>query len=152
MRLGDVSCRLEIYYNTLRAAGFESIVPYRTALDMDNPAAFALLDDWEGTPDFTDRLTGEPSLGMRSDWMQQTISRHLQYFREGFIVMWNGEAPTGEYWDPDVELSILNEKRFGLSFPPPFPRSTEIDARRVNSILLPTLPTTKIWSARRPWN
>lgn len=84
--------------------------------------------------------------------MQQTIARHLRYFREGFIVMWNGDAPATEYQDPGVELSILNEKRFGLSFPPPFPSSTEIDMRWVNSILLPTLPKTKIWSTRRPWN
>ena len=27
-----------------------------------------------------------------------------------------------------------------------------IDPRLVNSILLPTLPTIQVWSARRPWN
>jgi len=142
----------EIYYNTFRAAGFEAIVPYRSALDVDNPAAFMLLDDWQGTPDFADPRTGEPRVEMRSEWMSRTIERHLRYFREGFIVMWNGEAPAAEYRDLGVELFILNEKRFGLSFPPPFPRSTEIDWRWVNSILLPTLPTTALWSTRRPWN
>ena len=142
----------EIYYNTLRAAGFEAIVPYRSALDVDNPAAFALLDDWEGTPDFADTRTGEPRVEMRSEWMRRMIAQHLRYFREGFIAMWNGSAPAAEYRDLGVELLILNEKRFGLSFPPPIPGSREIDTRWVNSILLPTLPTTEIWSTRRPWN
>ena len=84
--------------------------------------------------------------------MRRTIAQHLRYFREGFIAMWNGSAPAAEYRDLGVELLILNEKRFGLSFPPPIPGSREIDTRWVNSILLPTLPTTEIWSTRRPWN
>ncbi len=31
-------------------------------------------------------------------------------------------------------------------------RGTGIDPRLVNSILLPTLPTTGVWSTRPPWN
>lgn len=142
----------EIYYNTIRAAGFEAIVPFRSALEAENPAAFVLLDEWVGTPDFLDPRTGEARAELRGEWMRRMVTRHISYFREGFIVMWNGDAPAAEYQDPGVELSILNETRFGLSFPPPFPRSADIDTRWVNSILRPRLPTTKLWSTRRPWN
>ncbi|MCH7565515.1 MAG: hypothetical protein IH968_17015, partial [Gemmatimonadetes bacterium] len=142
----------EIYYNTIRAAGFEAIIPFRSALEAENPAAFVLLDAWEGTPDFPDARTGEARAELREEWMRRKVAQHLSYFREGFIVMWNGDAPAAEYRDPGVELSILNETRFGLSFPPPFPSSADIDTRWVNSILRPRLPTTELWSTRRPWN
>jgi len=84
--------------------------------------------------------------------MRRMVSQHLSGFREPFISMWNGDAPAAEYRDPGVELFILNETRFGLSFPPPFPRSADIDMRWVNSILRPRLPTIELWSTRRPWN
>jgi spermidine synthase len=142
----------EIYYNTIRAAGFDAIVPFRSTLEGDNPAAFSFLEEWEGTPDFLDPRTGETRTDLRSEWIRRTVALHRVYFREGFIVMWNGEAPAAEYRDLGVELSMLNETRFGLSFPAPFPRSAEIDAQWVNSILRPRLPTTDIWSVRRPWN
>ena len=83
--------------------------------------------------------------------MERMIAQYVSHFPEGFIVMWKGDAPGGEYRDPGVELTILNEERFALSFPPPFP-PTDIDMDRVNSILRPRLPTLKLWSTRRPWN
>ena len=141
----------EIYFNTIRAAGFDAIVPYRSTLEGDNPAATAFLEQWEGTPDFTDPETGAADAERRSEWIRQTVGLHRAYFREGFIVMWNGDVPGFEYRDLGVELAMLNERRFGLSFPAPFPAS-EIDTKWVNSILRPTLPTGSIWGVRRPWN
>jgi spermidine synthase len=142
----------EIYYNTIRAAGFEAIVPFHSALETENPAAYVLLDSWEGTPDLLDPRTGQDRSELRSDWMRRLVAQHAANSQEGFIVIWKGDAPAAEYRDPGVELSILNERRFGLSFPPPFPLSAEIDMRWVNSILRPTLPTIPLWSTRRPWN
>ena len=57
-----------------------------------------------------------------------------------------------DYWDLGVELHMLTEKRFGLALLPPFSSRGGIDDHLVNSILLPTLPTNGVWSARRPWN
>jgi spermidine synthase len=142
----------EIYYNTLRAAGFTAIVPYRSSLESDNPAAFAFLDGWEGTPDFLDPETGRAQPELRADWIRQAVELHPRYFREGFISMWRGDAPTPAYRDPGVELSMLNERRFGISFPGPFPPLEEANDRWVNSIMRPTLPTAGIWNVRRPWN
>jgi len=144
----------DIYYNTLRAAGFESIVPYKTVLETDNPKAFEFLETWEGTPTFQDPATGRSRPDVRQEWMRRTVAQHVLYFGESFILMSedDDDPAVREYWDLGVELHMLSEKRFGLALLPPFSRGTGIDPRLVNSILLPTLPTTGVWSTRRPWN
>jgi spermidine synthase len=142
----------EIYYNTIHAAGFEAIVPFRSALEADNPAAYVFLDEWAGTPDFMDPGTGLPHPELRAEWIRRTVTQHQLYFREGFMTMWKDEAPAAEYRDLCIELSLLNEKRFHLSFPPPLAGVEEVDAQWVNSILRPTLPANGIWLVRRPWN
>lgn len=150
----------DIYYNTIRAAGFESIIPYKTVLETDNPRAMEFLETWEGTPTFQDPTTGLPRPDVRQEWMRRLLEVHVTYFGETFILMsdgdgdgrGDGESSVREFIDLGVELHMLNEKRFGLALLPPFSRREGIDPRLVNSILLPTLPTIGVWSARRPWN
>jgi spermidine synthase len=144
----------EVYYSTLRAAGFESIIPYKTVLETDNPKAFEFLETWEGTPIFQDPLTGLPNPDVRQEWIRRTVAEHVLYFRESFLLMSAGDVDPAlrEYRDFGIELHMLNEKRFGLAFLPPFSRGAGVDPRLVNSIFLPTLPTIPVWSARRPWN
>jgi hypothetical protein len=142
----------EIYYNTIRAAGFETIVPYYSTVEDDNAAAVEFLESWEGTPEFPDPRTGEARPQLRSEWIRRMMAQHRSYMETGFMAMWKGEAPAAGYRDLSIELTLLNEKRFGLSFPPPLPGPLDIDRRRVNSILRPTLPANSIWAVRRPWN
>jgi len=144
----------DIYYNTIRAGGFESIIPYKTALEPDNPKAIEFLEAWPETPTFQDPISGGPRPDVRQEWIRRTVAQHVLYFGEGFLLMGAGDVDPAvrEYRDFGIELHMLNEKRFGLAFLPPFSREAEIDSRLVNSILLPTLPTTEVWSARRPWN
>ncbi len=47
----------DIYYNTIRSAGFESILPFHTRLDSENASAFALLETWDQTPTFENMFT-----------------------------------------------------------------------------------------------
>ncbi len=144
----------QIYYNTIRAAGFESIVPYTTVLDADNPKAFEFLESWEGTPSFPDPESGEARAEIRRAWISQVVAQHVTYFDESFILMWKDDRDpeAREYWDLGVELLMLNEKRFGLAFPAPFSRAAPFETGSVNSILLPKLPVTGIWRLRKPWN
>ena len=144
----------QIYYNTIRAAGFESMVPYTTVLDADNPRAFEFLESWEGTPSFPDPESGEPREEIRRAWISQLVAQHVRYFDESFILMWKDDRDpeAREYWDLGVELLMLNEKRFGLAFPPPFSPAGPVETGSVNSILLPKLPVTGIWRLRKPWN
>ena len=141
-----------VYYNTIRAAGFESVVPFTTELDADNPRAVEFLESWEGTPSFLDPETGEPREVIRRAWISQVVAQHVTYFNESFILMWKDDRDPEalEYRDLGIELLMLNEKRFGLAFPGPFSREAAIDAASVNSILRPKLPVTGVWRIRRP--
>lgn len=142
----------QIYSNTLRAAGFESLVPFTTNLDADNPKALAFLASWRGTPSFPDLETGEPREEIRRAWMSQLVAQHVSYFSESFILVWkdNRDIEVPQYRDPGVELLILNGKRFALAFPGPFSLEAPVDAALVNSILRPRLPVMGVWQVRRP--
>jgi len=142
----------QIYYNTIRAAGFESVVPFTTELDADNPKAIEFLESWEGTPDFPDPESGERREVIRNAWIRQVVAQHVTYFNESFILMWKDEQDpeVHAYRDLGVELHILNEKRFGLAFPAPFSRTAAVETGSVNSILLPRLPVMGVWRVRRP--
>ena len=142
----------QIYYNSMRAAGFDAVVPFRATVESDNPEAIAFLETWEDTPDFMDPRTGQTHPETRAEWIRRTVAQHRNLYREGFMALWRDEAPPTAYRDPGVKLTILNEQRFGLSFPPRFSPLSEIDPRWVNSILRPTLPANTIWRVRHPWN
>ncbi|MCH7532596.1 MAG: hypothetical protein IIB36_12680 [Gemmatimonadetes bacterium] len=144
---------LDIYHSTIRKAGFESIIPFHTRLELDNPSAYEALEAWPETPTFEGVEREDFRQALRREWMLQFIEQHESNFEQGFILMWNDDRdPTVHmYRDLGVDLSVLNERRFALAFPPPFSRSADIDPFRVNSILRPTLPRQRIFSVRRPF-
>ena len=148
-RGGDV----DIYYNTIRSAGFESVVPFHTRLEINNPDALEVLEGWNQTPTLGNVSPEDLRREMRREWMLQFIDRHASNLEQGFILMWNdGRDPTVHtYRDVGIDLHVLNERRFALAFPPPFSRSADIDPFLVNSILRPTLPRRRILSVREPW-
>ena len=45
----------------------------------------------------------------------------------------------------EVELTVLNHERYGLSFTDLLVVPEEVDRRRVNSIVRPTLPLSNWW-------
>ena len=144
----------DIYYNTIRSAGFEDIVPFATRLEEDNPVAFEILDAWSETPPRPEPGPNqELQAAMRRETMRQYVQRHADNLEQAFIVMWKHgrEARTPVYRDFGVEMSALNENRFALAFPPPFSTSARIDLFRVNSILRPTLPLRSFLTVRKPW-
>ncbi|HKJ01189.1 MAG TPA: hypothetical protein VJ997_02005, partial [Longimicrobiales bacterium] len=141
----------EIYYNTIRSAGFEDVVAFATRLDLDNPVAFASLDAWPGAPPRPEPGPEQELMAaMRREWMRQIVERHVDALEQGFLAMWKGgrKDRTPTYRDLGVELHVLNRKRFRMSFPPPFRATSPINEFRVNSILRPTLPARSVWSVR----
>jgi len=144
----------DIYYNTIRSAGFESIVPYHTRLEIDNPRAIETLENWDLTPTMEEAASREDlRQALRREWIRQLIGRHADHLMQNFILMWKDDRdPTTHPWvDLGTDLRVLNERRFELAFPPPFSRSADIDPFKVNSILRPTLPNRRILSVRTPW-
>ena len=131
-----------VYYNTLKKAGFETIVPFVSVLEEDNPSAYRLLEQAFG-PQNSDA-------GRRQ--MRQYVRRHVVNLRQGFISVWKDSPDRSRpYRDLGIKLHVLNQKRFKLAFSLPFPTTKSVDESKVNSIMLPTLPTISVWHTRKPW-
>jgi hypothetical protein len=140
----------DVYYNTLRSAGFDSIIPFHTQLEEDNPRAFELLENWPGVPDFAEMPDAETRSTARRMWMEAFISRYVEAFQQGFITVWKdpGSLPAPRFDDFGAAFYSLNAARFELALLPPFAMGAEIDSSRVNSILRPALPLIDVWSVR----
>ncbi len=140
----------DVYYNTLRSAGFDAISAFVTQLEEDNPRAFELLENWPGVPTFDEISDPETRLTARQLWKEALISSHVESLHQGFITAWKDtiSLPPREYNDFGVEFYSLNALRFELAFPPPFALTAPIDPSKVNSILRPTLPMIDVWSVR----
>jgi len=140
----------DIYYNTLRSAGFDAIIPFVTQLEEDNPRAFELLENWPGVPTFSEIPDPETRSTARQLWMEALISSHVESLEQGFITVWKEplSLPSREYNDFGAEFYSLNALRFELAFLPPFSLTAPIDHSKVNSILRPTLPLIDVWSVR----
>lgn len=153
-----------VYYHTIRAAGYEEIVPYVTTLEFQNPDAAALLKSQDGpviaSPDMLGVLQAANN-SLEAEVILKAIERasitgilgqHVMSFQQGFLIL--GKTPgtlKPEYIDFGIDLHILNKKRFDLSFGPKFPRPAEIDWSKVNSIMRPTFPTLPVWQPRVPF-
>lgn len=120
-----------ILSNTMRLAGFKTVIPFYTLLEIDNQKAF-------------DKLTGSDA---QKKW--KYLDGYSADMQEGFILLRKDERyGPFKYINFGVNLHILNEKRFQLSFPEIHKPIEEVDFSQVNSILRPTLPDGKIWSIR----
>jgi predicted membrane-bound spermidine synthase len=143
----------EVYFNTIRSAGFRSIVPFHTRLEMANERAIELLEASSLMPTYETASEEGLRQALRREWIRQFIGRHTTNLTQNFILMWKDDRDptTHPYLDLDIDLRVLNEGRFGLAFPPPLSRTAEIDPFKVNSILRPTLPNRSLLSVRKPW-
>lgn len=142
------------YGQTLKAAGFRSIVPYVSNLEADNERALQIVRESLG-PEAVD-LDGNPfSLTPRESAVQDVMARqmlgaHVYSLQQGFILLGNEDLPEREYWDPGIKLHVLNEMRYRRAFQLPFPPLEEQNRRVVNSIMRPTLPNLPFWFLRMP--
>lgn len=120
-----------ILLNTTRLAGFQTIVPFYTLLEVDNRKAY-------------ERLLSPDEQKKRN-----FLEIYREELQEGFIVLRKDEnyGPYS-YMDLGIPLYILNEQRFHLSFPDIHKPMGGVDFSQVNSILRPTLPDGKIWHIR----
>ena len=140
----DPSSDWPVYYETLKAAGFDTIVPFVSALDVDNPAACEALRPLLEPHG----LTGDAGVA----WTFERISNHVDALMQGFILARRGPSRgPPKYRDLGVKLHVLNETRFQLAFEQPYPMRAGIDVRQVNSIVRPTMPTVAWSYIRTAW-
>ena len=145
-----------IYYNTIKAAGFETIVPYLTLLEEYNPKLYEKLD-----PKLYEKFIGEPEA------MRQMVTRRswymLNWMRWEFIMMKSEDSSINMgYTDYEVEMYVLNEERYKSTFdvfyylPEIVNRSDlnampeRVDLSKVNSIMRPTLPSSSPFTVKVP--
>jgi len=140
----------DLYYHTLKSSGFETIIPYVTNLEVDNQEARKALlklllknqlDVFKGN------INTLPENQIARDLrLDRLIKQFVHDLQEGFImVKKNPREFQYQYKDLDIQLFILNRKRFHLAFSLPYDFPTEIDQRKINSIMRPTLPNSSFW-------
>ena len=120
-----------IHSNTMRLAGFKTVLPFYSILETDNAKAYARL-------------------------VEQDVPKKLDYLKnysedtqEGFVMLRKNERyGRFEYIDFGIQLHVLNEKRFQLSYPESYKPIGRVDLSQVNSILRPTLPHGLMWYIR----
>jgi spermidine synthase len=133
----------EILSNTMRLAGFKTILPFYSILEVDNPEAYEMLTIPE------DRV--DPEEG-QEEGITEYLTEFSDNMQQGFMMLRKDErVGPFEYVDFGIQLYVLNEKRFKLSHPDPPKPTGQVDLRAVNSILRPTLPDGMMWNIRTAW-
>ncbi|NIO06758.1 MAG: hypothetical protein GTO40_01745 [Deltaproteobacteria bacterium] len=132
-----------IHSNTMRLAGFKTILPFYSILEVDNPEALQRPAAAEGGASYED---GE------DDGLSEYLSEFSDDMQQGFIMLRKDERHGPfEYVDFDIKMHVLNKKRFNLSHPDPPKPGSKVDLSKVNSILRPTLPDGMMWHIRTAW-
>ncbi|MCA9394096.1 MAG: hypothetical protein KC900_07830 [Candidatus Omnitrophica bacterium] len=147
----------EVYFSTLRAAGFAEITPYFSTLENDNPEALKLL-----SPMFNEksqlRVRQENSdkvevLAGRKAITDKFIQDFVSDYRHSFVMIRKeAGALNKEYKTFGARHLILNAKRFGLTSRRPVPLNDLPDDALINSAERPTLPRNpQLWNLRVPY-
>ena len=136
----------EIYLNTIKKAGFSDVRPYTSMVEVDNRSAREILSNSERWTGLSEKDKRHAIVGF--------IARHVHSLRNGFIMMADVKRDEKLYWDPSVNLHVLNEDRLDLTLRSAkrFGQTDLIDSKKVNSIFRPTLPLGSVWNIRAAWD
>ncbi|MCB0336804.1 MAG: hypothetical protein KDD62_10885, partial [Bdellovibrionales bacterium] len=151
-----------IYYNTLKAAGFDTIVPYVTTLETDNPKAWEILNQVQGNMLIDERVATlllqtedtqerETILRLgRQAAIQSALVDHTMSLQQGFIAAAKNPSAlrSRRFVELGINLRVLTPARFYLAFEVDFPTTANVEWRYVNSILRPTFPTSPWYQPR----
>ena len=140
------------YADTLRDAGFRTVIPYVSALERNQKQAagdlYALTESPDIEPqdheDVVRRLTEEK---MRTMIVQDSLLAYVYALQEGFIFAKVTDPfimPT--YKKLGVTYNILSFRRFNAAFAFDYPSRASVLPRRVNTRLRPYLPGGIWWN------
>ena len=136
-----------VYYQTIKKAGFESVTPFFTKLERQNARAMEILQ--QGYRERFARL-GRTE-GLIQARMAIFVADHAADLVQGFLLLRTGPGTVEPYRDLGIKLHMLNELRYEGAFPRRFFAPSELGPQRVNSIMRPALPTASIWRPRSVW-
>lgn len=147
----------DVYYATLRAAGFGEITPYFSTLEEDNQEARALL-----APMFNEksqlRVTVENSdetevITGRDAIVDKILRDFVSDYRHSFVMVRKKAGVINQsYKTFGARYLILNAKRFALSGKRPVLLNDLPGDELINSVERPTLPRDRrLWKLRVPY-
>jgi len=130
----DIFNSWDKYYNTLTVAGFQTVIPYFSSLEVDNPKALSVLDYL--LSDIIAQGYQIESKNFLSDFLRNKFSNAFIFIKtEPYLL-------NQSYQNNNVFFSVLNERRYYLAFDYNyigFNLEKIIDPKKVNSIMRPTL-------------
>lgn len=147
----------EVYFSTLKAAGFQSVTPFFSRLEEDNLEAIQLLQ-----PMFQEthqlRVTQENSketkvIAGRAAIVKKIIQDFVQDHQNSFILARKFDNKVNRtYKSFGIDHLILNEKRFNLTLDRPLVINDLPSESLINSVMRPTLPRNSgLWKMRVPY-
>lgn len=150
---------LPSYYATIRAAGFETIVPFLSRLEQDNEQALIIARDYLSERQL--EINEEQNKDIKNQYLfrKKQEARAKEYVKnfttkvqEGFIFAKKNKANINkEFNNHDVQMCLLNKERFLLSLEVSVLPEGEIDKNQINSIMRPKLPLAKFSQIRLPY-
>lgn len=129
------------YYNTIKASGFETVLPYVAYLEWNNSEAIEYLNTLDVKITDQDKKTT----------IENFLKKYISSIEEPFILSKKLQEDVQiNYHDPKIDFEVLNEQRFKKAF---FGQTLNmpIDPDKVNSIVKPTLSHKSIWSTKIPY-
>jgi spermidine synthase len=143
-----------IYYNTLRAAGFETVVPMLSRIDLQAPSILSAVDQMA-----CERAVDVPAPGARSIrltdaqarlYFHGALEEELQSTVHEFALAFPRERAINTQWRDDLRVPyhLFGPHQLPVAFRDRCP--TDDDPSKVNSIFRPTLPELHLLSIRFP--
>lgn len=147
------------YYHTLKSAGFKTVAPYLSRLEIDNPEAHQLANVLIEEQESGERKQQSPFFKIDQELVEQAkqekveemMKKHVLNLQEGFIIVKKEKIHTFTPVEHDVD-TMINLKRLQLAFSVSYTKEEEIKWNYVNSIMKPTLPNSSAWRIRFPYN
>jgi spermidine synthase len=144
---------LSVYLQTLKAAGFSTLITYASALELDNEAARALIRREINGADrlivrerdiYTEReivIRGQEGI------IDKVLSDFIVETQQRFIFARKQPLDKTHAFDAHgIDLNILNPQRYALAVgPEPLAEQVGSQPELINSILRPTLPRPRFW-------
>jgi len=135
--------RRAVYFNTLYAVGFRTILPYGIRLEADNQKAIVALNTYyedfmkkKGASDFL----SDEFKQRRDSWVKRVLGLFFEVQRDGYLMVKKEDQKFDfEYIDFKIPLDVLNRERFKSAFSYFYLFDMKIDHEKINSIMKPTL-------------
>jgi len=141
-----------IYYQTLKAAGFKNIIFYASNLEKDNHKAkdiiSQLIGNYKEMIVYEADVTGVTSRKIvgKNAIINKLLNDFVADYHQRFIfVKPEHRKMEFDYDEPGVELFVLNKKRFDLAFEQPMIKGDSSNGSNINSIMRPRFPNIAFW-------